>query len=130
MCFKILKDIIKKHRVNFSKFTLVGVIASLLNVFFVWLFIDILLIKTIVATTLVVGSIFFLKFYLYMRIGLIKKQFLKYTYIQVVSAFLNIFFTWLFIDILLIPTIIATIFVVGGLFLARFVLFNLTKLIK
>ncbi|MFC2134811.1 hypothetical protein ACFLTH_09355 [Bacteroidota bacterium] len=130
MCFKNVMNLIKKHKINFSKFTVVGIIASLLNIFFVWFFIDIMFMETVVATTIVVGAIFFLKFYLYNVISLIKKQFLKYAFIQVISALLNIFFTWLFIDIFLIPTIIATILVVGGLFLTRFVLFNITKLIR
>ncbi len=125
----LTKEYLKKLIVHFSKFTFIGIIASILNILFVWLFIDIFNIKTIISVSLVVAVIFLLKFYLYILIRLIKGQFLKYTFIQVISALLNIVLTWFFIDILLIPTVIATTMVVGGLFIIRFILFKVTRLI-
>jgi len=125
----LTKEYLKKLIVHFSKFTFIGIVATILNIFFVWLFIDILKIKTIIAVTLVVMTIFLSKFYLYVLIRLIKGQFLKYTFIQIVSALLNIILTWFFIDVLLIPTIIAATIVVGGLFIIRFILFKVTRLI-
>ena len=127
---KIIKTLIRKHGFHFYKYTLIGATASLLNIVFVWLLIDILNWKTIIASTIVVGLIFILKFYLYVIFSLIKKQFIKYALIQIISAILNIFFTWLFIEILLIPTIIATTLVVGGLFIGRFIMFKVSKLIR
>ncbi|MAG38835.1 hypothetical protein CMO90_01995 [Candidatus Woesearchaeota archaeon] len=123
------KQFLKKNSINFSKYTFIGLIVSLLNIFFVWLLIDILKIETLMATSLVVMSVFFLKFYLYILIKLIKKQFFKYVAIQIISALLNIVLTWFLIDILLIRTVIAVILVVGSLFLARFSLFKVTRLI-
>jgi len=120
---------LKRLSVNFSKFTFVGIIVSLMNIFFVWLLIDILEFKTIISTTIVVGVIFLLKFYSYSLIGLIKKQFFKYSFIQILSAILNVTFTWILIDLIQVPTIIATSVVVVGLFFGRFLLFKITKLL-
>ena len=44
-------NIFKKHSVNFSKFMFIGVIASILSIFFMWLFVDIFRIQTVIAAT-------------------------------------------------------------------------------
>ena len=119
----------KQLSVNFSKFTIIAVFAAALNVVFVWLLIDVMCFRTVFATTLVVSLIILLKFYAYIYIGLIKRQFFKYSFIQSFSALLNILFTWLLIDVIGIPTIIATILVVGSLFFGRLLLFKITKLL-
>ena len=119
-----MKTFLKKHTINFSKYTLVGGLATLFNIFFVWLLIDVFNIVTAVASGAVVLCVILFKFYSYISIGLIKNNPLKFIFIQILSGVLNVFLTWVFIDIFLIPTVISTIVVVGGLFLARYVFFQ------
>jgi len=40
---------------------------------------------------------------------------------------LNIFFVWLFIDILHVPTLLASSIVIGGLFIARFLVYRILR---
>jgi len=124
----LFNKIFKKHLLGFSKYTFVGIIVSILNIFFVWLMIDVFEINTIISASIVVGTLFFLKFYLYIAMKLIKKNFLKYTSIQIFSAILNVVLTWFFIDIFGIPTVIASSSVVIILFIGRFILFNISGL--
>jgi putative flippase GtrA len=59
---------IKKHR-GFINYTWVGIAVTILNIFFLWLFIDIFRIPTIISSISVVGGLFLLKYYLYKKTG-------------------------------------------------------------
>lgn len=122
--------VVHKTVKDFKKYLIVGLLATFANIFFMWLLIDIFRIPTIIGSTIVVVSIFFGKFYAYVLIGLILHQFLKYASINIGSGLLNIFFVWLFIDIFGVPTVISSAVVVYSLFLLRFAVFKITKLIK
>ena len=65
------------------------------------------------------------------RIGklFLDKKFFNYTWIGVFISILNIFFLWLFIDVFDVPTIIASIIVIGVTFFLRYVLFDINKVI-
>lgn len=56
------------------------------------------------------------------------KSFLHYSWISAIYSVLNIFLLWLFIDILKIPTVIASIAVIGGTFILRYLLFRFLKI--
>lgn len=57
------------------------------------------------------------------------KKFFHYSWIAVVISLLNIFFLWLLIDVLRIPTIISSTIVVVATFVGRYILFNVFKIL-
>jgi putative flippase GtrA len=118
----------KKLTIDFSKYTIVGFLITIANVFLMWLFIDILKIYTLLASSVVVVGLHIVKFIAYKKVRLIRKQFIKYTTIQSGSGMLNIIGVWFLIDILHQPTVFSSMFVVFVLFILRFVFFKITKL--
>ena len=122
MKYKIYKD--------FSKFLIVGMLATFANIFLMWLFIDIFNIPSFIGAAIVVAGIFFGKFYTYVLINLIHKHFLKYATINLSIGLLNIVFVWFLIDMMGVPTAISSAAVVYSLFILRFGAFKITKLIK
>lgn len=61
-----------KNTTGFTKYTFIGFIISLLNIILLYVMIDIFHISTIVSSTIVVCSLFVLKFILYKKIGLFR----------------------------------------------------------
>jgi putative flippase GtrA len=59
----------------------------------------------------------------------IDRKFFIYTCIGVFFAMFNVFLLWLFIDVLKIPTVIASSIVIGGTFIFRYVLFKIFGLV-
>jgi len=56
----IIRDnilLLKKLSKDFSKYTIVGIFITIANVFLMWLFIDILKIHTLLASSIVVGGL-------------------------------------------------------------------------
>ena len=121
---------------DFSKYTLIGIIISIMNILFTWLLIDIIGLDTIIATTSVLMVLHILKFYSYRMSNLFDRQimgqtqFTIYTTIVIFSSILHVLLVWFFIDIIHIPTFISVTTVVIGLFLMRFVLFKASHLIE
>jgi len=67
-----MKEFIKNQlqkRKPFVIYSGVGIFIALLNIVLLWLFIDILLMPTIIASTIIVGGLFLFKFYLYKKTG-------------------------------------------------------------
>jgi len=118
----------KKLTKDFSKYTIIGLFITIANVFLMWLLIDIFRIYTLLASTLVVVGLHIVKFFAYEKVKLIHRQFIKYTAIQIGSGLLNVVGVWFLIDILHQPTVFSSLFVVGVLFVLRFVFFKITKL--
>ena len=58
----------------------------------------------------------------------LNKNFFHYLWSGGFFTFLNIFFVWLFIDIFEIPTIISSTVVIGGLFIARYLVYRWLKI--
>jgi hypothetical protein len=114
--------------VDFTKYSIVGFLVTIVSVFLKWFFIDILGIATPIASGVVVFSSHIAKFIAYHKVKLIQKQFVKYTIIQSVSGLLNIIGDWFLIDILKLPTVFSLVSVVSVLFVLRFVFFKITKL--
>lgn len=57
----------------------------------------------------------------------LNESFFHYFWTGGLFTLLNIFLVWLFIDILKISTIISSIIVIGGLFIMRYIVFKLLK---
>ena len=115
---------------NFGKYFIVGLIFTILNVFFMWLLIDVAGIYSALGAALVVITLFFGKFYTYVLIKFLHKRFLRYATVNITSMILNVFFVWLLIEIFNIPTVYSSAIVVLVLFIGRFIAFKKLKLIK
>jgi len=130
-----IKRKIKNHRYyrhgkNFSKYFLIGILWTFLNIFLMWLSIDILKFPTVYAASAVVVILFTGKFYVYRLVNLIENKFLKYTYTVIGFYIANIFLMWLFVDIMGWKAVISSTIIVYALFILRFIAFNLVGLIK
>ena len=66
-----MKIFINKYK-NFITYTYIGIIVTVLNIFLLWLFIDIYKIPTLISSTVIVGGLFLLKFFLYVKTGFTK----------------------------------------------------------
>lgn len=55
---------------KFFHYTLVGVFISVLNIFLLWLLIDVFGIPTVISSTLVIGSTFIFRYVLFRAFGL------------------------------------------------------------
>jgi uncharacterized membrane protein YwzB len=125
---KIIKD--------FSKYSIIGIIISILNIVLTWFLIDIIRIETFLATTLVVIAMHILKYFSYRTSKLFdsktigSRQFIIYSVIVVFSSILHILLIWFMVDGLHLSTIISVTTVVVGLFIMRFILFRSTRLIE
>jgi len=126
----------KKLVMDFSKYTFIGVIVTILGIFLTWFLIDIFVINTIIARFSVLASLHFVKFFSYRIAKLFSRrklghiQFIIYTVTVGFCYLLDIFLVWLLIDIFHIKTVISVTLVIGGLFLLRFILFKATHLIE
>ena len=63
---------IKNQKINFSKYSFIGLFITIINIIMLYFMIDILGISTIVSSTIVVGGLFIIKFILYIKTGLIQ----------------------------------------------------------
>lgn len=55
------------------------------------------------------------------------KGFLHYAWVSGLFSAVNVFFLWLLIDVFAIPTVLASVIVVGGTFLLRYLVFQIFK---
>lgn len=120
----------KIHLKNFLKFIIIGLLWSGINVIFMWLFVEILGISAFISSTISIIAVHIGRFYSYVMIRLIHPHFWKFTYTNIIFTLLNIILMSLAIDVLKINTIIASIIVVGGLFISKFFSFNKINLIR
>jgi putative flippase GtrA len=118
----------KRLAIDFTKYSVVGLLATFASVFLMWLFIDVLGMYTLLASCIVVVGLFFVKFSAYNKVNLIHRQLVKYTIIQISSGLVYTIGVWVLIDILNFPTVYSSAVAVCGLFVIRFILFKITKL--
>lgn len=127
---KRLKNLHHKYSANFIKYLLVGVLFTLLNIFMMWVAIDVWKFSTVVASTVIVVLLFFGKFYAYLALKMIHNSLLKYCLASGVLALVNIFLMWLFVDILGMSAALSATIITNLLFVLRFLAFDLFKLLK
>jgi len=121
---------IKRHVKNFTKYLIIGILWSLLNVVFMWLLIDVIKFTALIGSTIALVILVVSKYYAYVLIKLINKNFLKYLSTVISFTIANIFFMWLAVDIMKFPTVIVSSVIVFIFFLLRFVIFNLIGLVE
>ena len=120
---------IKNYAVNFSKYSSVGLIITLCDIFFSWLFIDIIGMKAILSSSIIETFDFTTKYIGYRKFKLIRKKFNIFLMITLISIFSFILLSHLLIDLLSYPTLIVIPFLIGLLFLLRFFALYWTKII-
>lgn len=120
----------KQDFINFSKYLSIGVIATLLNIFFSWIFIDLVGMKALFSSTIIGIAIFCIKYYSFVKINLIQRKLHIFMIITISSILLYIIFTTILIDLLSVKTLIAVPAIVVTLFFLRFFAFYWTKIIK
>ena len=114
----------------FTKYLTIGVIFTLLNVFFMWLLIDVFGLYSAIGASITVVGLFFLKYYAYILTNFMKKNFMRYASINIASKILNVLLVWLLIEVFHIPTIYSSSAVVLFLFFGRFIAFKKFDLLK
>lgn len=124
-----MNKLIKKLAGQFGKFLGVGLIWTLLSMFFMWMLIDIMGIPGWLGSSAVVALVFFGRFYTYILIGLMKHEFMKYASANIVFSLATVAGMWFFVDFLGMPAKYASVLVVGGLFVIKFGVFKKMNLI-
>ncbi len=119
---------LKRLSINFSKYSIVGVVFTVIYIFLMWLFVDILKVNTLISSCIVVVGIHIVKYIAYKQVKLIHKQFNKYTYVQVGSGVLNVVGFWFLVDGLHLSTVFSSLSITSVLFVLRFILFKITRL--
>jgi len=115
---------------NFGKFLFGGILSAVLSVFLAWIFIDYLGMYALVASIIIVVIGIILRFYLYVSIKLIKRQFFKFVSTNLVFSALLVALMTISIDIMKIPTLIASPTIIFGLFISKFLFFIKIKMIS
>lgn len=115
---------IKGELLSFTKYGFIGLVATLLNIFLVWLFIDLIGSDYLMGVSVAVLLVLLVKFYLYVYIELIKNSIIRYFFIQGFSAVLNIGLTWFLLSVVGFSAVIGSFLSVSALFVLRYVLFK------
>lgn len=131
---KIAKKVVNhkyyKHGKNFSKYLIVGIIWTALNIASMWFFIDIRGFPTVYASSVIAAVLFFGKFYVYLFVNLIENKFLKYASATIGFYLSSIFFMWLFVDVMGLKAVTSSTIIVAAFFVLRFLFFYKVGLIK
>lgn len=122
-------DILKKHKINFSKYFGIGLAATILSIVFSWLFIDILGFKALISSTIIGIAIFLFKYVGYRKIKLIKERFVRFMIVNIIFTLAYIALSSIFIDLLKFPTLIVIPAITIVLFLLRYIAFYLSGII-
>jgi len=120
----------KKLTYDFGKFLYVGAVWTIINIFFMWIIIDIWGMPGWLGSSFVVIASFLGRYYHYLRIGLIHDHFMKYTYTNIGFSLATIALMSLAVDILGFSAKLSSPIIIGGLFLLKFITFKKIKLIK
>jgi len=116
--------------IPFTKYFTIGVTFTLLNIFLMWLLIDILGLYSAIGASITVVGLFFLKYYTYILTNFMKRNFMYYASIDIASRILNVLLVWFLIEVFHIPTVYSSSAVVLFLFFGRFIAFKKFDLLK
>ena len=120
----------RKTAKDFIKFFSVGATWTLINIFLLWLIIDIIGMSGWAGSTLVVIIAFFGRYYTYLLIDLINKHFIKYASTNATFSLATIALMSLFVDVFHLPAKISAPVIILGLFILKFLVFKKINLIK
>ncbi|MDP7179733.1 MAG: hypothetical protein QF824_00495 [Candidatus Woesearchaeota archaeon] len=114
----------RKYIKNFSVFLVIGAVQSVLQVFLLWVLIDILKFNTLIITTIVTIGIYVAKYYVYVFVGLMKNQFMKYNVINLATMVVSILAIWILVDFFGWYASISTMVLAVIFLVLRFVIFD------
>tara|TARA_Y100000310_G_C20703195_1_gene832031 strand:- start:7637 stop:8017 length:381 start_codon:yes stop_codon:yes gene_type:complete len=114
---------------GFGKFLIVGIFWTGLYIFLAWFLIDLMGIYAAIASVIIVIMGLVLRFYLYVLMRLIKKEFLKFVSANLLFSVLTVVLMTITIDMMKIPTLIVSPIIIGVLFILKFIFFIKIKLI-
>jgi len=115
---------------DFGKFLFVGALWTGLSIFLAWFLIDFIGMYASITSIIIVSMGIVIRFYSYVLIRLIKKQFLKFVSANLLFSLLTVILMTITIDVMKIPTLIATPSIIGGLFVLKFFTFIKIKMIS
>jgi len=124
-----IKRKVKKHTKKFSMFILIGILKSLAIVLLSWIIIDLLKVKALIASTVIITIMFFLTYLAYIKAKVIKPRFLRYTSATISFSIATIMLIWFFVDFMGFSGALSSMIVVGTLFIVRYLFFNIIGLI-
>lgn len=124
-----IQNLVKKYRINFGKYAAIGIIFSLLEILFLWIFIDLLKKPTFAYTSIIVGALTILKFYSYVFIDMMKNRIARYMLVLGVFYVLDVFFIWMLVKIGFSAALSSAILSMI-LFVLRFLAYDKFKLLK
>ncbi len=119
-----------KYGKDFAKYLIVGILYTFINIFLMWLFIDVLRTGTVLGSILAVSIIFITKYFAYIWVGFMVKGFLKYSFVTGLMSIVNVVLMWLLVDILKIPTVLSSTIIVYSMFIVRFISFYAVGLVR
>lgn len=121
---------IKKYYTNFKKYTIIGIIFTLIEIFLLGFFVDILQKDTLISSILIIGPKTILKFYAYVYSGMMNNNLFGYIFIFAVFFILNVALILFFVDVLGFYASVTSVFLNIILFFLRFYIYDKFKLLK
>ncbi len=121
---------IKKVLKQFSIFTYIGLLWTVISVFLMWLLIDVTGMPGWLGSAVVTTFTLFGKFYHYIYVRLISKNILKFLGTNMTISILTVFLISLFVDVFHFKAVYSSPIVIGFLFVLKFVIFKKIKLIN
>lgn len=125
-----IKKNIEKYSINFQKYTFIGIIFSLLEIFFLWIFIDLLRKPTLAYSIIVIGVLTVLKFYSYVIVGMMKNRIFRYMLVLGIFYVLNVIFVWLLVELIGFSAAFSSAVISMLFFIIRFLTYDKLKLLK
>ena len=122
--FKILAvDTMKNNKLakGFGKYLFGGIAWSALSIFLAWFLIDSLKMYAYTSSMIIATLGIVIRFYFYVLVKLIKKEFLKFVSTEVLFSLLTVLSMTITIDIMKVPTLTATPFIIAGVFILKFI---------
>lgn len=127
---KFIGKKIGKYRVNFGKYAVIGFIFSLLEIFFLWVFIDLMKKPTLAYSTVIIGILTLLKFYSYVAFGMMKNRIFRYMLVLGLYYLLNVACIWLLVEAIGISAAISSAILAAAFFILRFLTYDRMKLLN
>ncbi len=126
---KSIKRNFERHYLNFRKYAFIGVIFSLLEIFFLWIFIDMMKSPILITTVIVIGLSTLFKFYSYVLSGMMKHMIIRYVFVLAIFYILNVSVVWTLINIGFSAAISSALAAIA-LFLLRFLIYDKFQMLK
>jgi len=127
---EFIKRNFERNYLNFRKYVAIGAIFSLLEIFSLWVFIDIMKKPTLAYSIMIIGALTMLKFYSYVIAGMMKNRIFGYMFVLGVFYILNVVFIWLLVEVIGLSAALSSAFLAAAFFILRFLTYDKVKLLK